>query len=436
MIQLQVLNKIIKDNDMSLITMNSLDKSFFSDYKEEYDYITDFYLDYGKAPDQLTFIGKFPNFDIIEVNETKKYLLDELYNDRNMRSMATAFNKVKDLIRDGQIDKAMKCYMQSTEELASSTHMDSVDLLSDTSRYDDYIDRSSDFTKYFVSTGFPELDELLGGWDRLEELATVVARPNQGKSWILLKWAVAAAEQGLRVGLYSGEMTERKVGYRFDTLYGHFSSTKLSKGNRDIQNEYKNYLDNLKNSIKGELHVLTPAMINGTAGVSALRAFIERDKLDILFVDQHSLLEDDRGAKDPVTAAANISKDLKKLQVLKRIPIIAASQANRKSVDKDGNGRRVEMGLENLAQTDRIGQDSTVVIGLEKKDDLMTLHILKSRDSGFVGQKLNYQTQLDRGMFTYIPNEVVESGNENAEEVFKAIDDKYSVSYIDGTDEF
>ena len=66
----------------------------------------------------------------------------------------------------------------------------------------------------------------------------------------------------------------------------------------------------------------------------------------------------------------------------------------------------------------------------------MTLHILKSRDSGFVGQKLNYQTQLDRGMFTYIPNEVVESGNENAEEVFKAIDDKYSVSYMDGTDEF
>ena len=54
-------------------------------------------------------------------------------------------------------------------------------------------------------------------------------------------------------------------------------------------------------------------MINGPAGVSALRAFIEKEKLDILFVDQHSLLEDDRKAKNPVDKAANISRDLKNL---------------------------------------------------------------------------------------------------------------------------
>jgi replicative DNA helicase len=434
LIQLQVLNTVLKNNDMSLITMNSLDRSFFSDYQAEFDYITDFYLDYGKAPDQLTFVNKFPNFDIIEVNETRKYLLDALYNDRNMRTMAITFNKVKDLIRDGQIDKAMKLYMQSTEELASSTHMDSIDILKDTSRYDDYIEKSNDYSKYYVGTGFKELDDLLGGWDRLEDLVTIVARPNQGKSWILLKCAIAAAEQGLRVGLYSGEMTERKVGYRFDTLQGHFSSTKLSKGSRDIQNEYKTYLDNLKSSVKGELHVLTPAMINGTAGVSALRAFIEKDKLDILFVDQHSLLEDDRGAKDPVTAAANISKDLKKLQVMKRIPIIAASQANRKSVDKDDAGsKKIDMGLENLAQTDRIGQDSTVVIGLVKKEDLMTLHILKSRDSGFVGHKLQYKTQLDRGIFVYIPGEVDVEADES---LYEEIAGRYEADYTGGLEDF
>ena len=40
-------------------------------------------------------------------------------------------------------------------------------------------------------------------------------------------------------------------------------------------------------------------------------------------MDQHSLLEDDKKGRTPVDRAANISKDLKNLQVMKKIPIIA-----------------------------------------------------------------------------------------------------------------
>ena len=58
-------------------------------------------------------------------------------------------------------------------------------------------------------------------------------------------------------------------------------------------------------------------MIGELATVSQLRAFIEKENLDILFVDQHSLLEDERHGKTPVEKAANISKSLKALQVLK-----------------------------------------------------------------------------------------------------------------------
>ena len=432
MIQLQTLNKIIKDNDMSLITMNGLDSSFFSDYPDEFAYICEFYSEYGKAPDQITFLNKFNDFDIVEVNETHKYLLDELYRDRNMRNMATTFNKVKDLIRDGDIDAAMKVYLQATEEIANSTHMDSVDILADTSRYDDYVERSLDFSKFYISTGFKELDDIIGGWDRSEELATILARPGSGKSFLAIRIAIAAAEQGLRVGFYSGEMSERKVGYRIDTLHGHLSNTMISKGNRAIQNEYKNYIDGLKDAIPGEIHVLTPAMINGAAGVNALRAFIEKDKLDMLIVDQHSLLEDDRNAKDPITRASNISKDLKKLQVMKKIPIIAVSQANRKSIDKDDSGKRkVDLGLENLAQSDRIGQDSTIVIGIEKDKDTMKLHLIKSRET-VNGAVLQYHVNLDRGIFMYVPNE-----NDGVTETdYDALEDRFTPSFENGPDEF
>lgn len=361
---------------------------------------------YGNVPDINTFASEFPHFDFIQVNESPSYLIDKLYEDRNARKLSTLFNKIRQEFNDGDIDKAMNTYLSSMNDIAKAKHIESIDLLRDTSRYDAFIDRADDWKKFFVKTGFPELDEIIGGWDRQEELATIVARSNMGKSWILLKCACAAAEQGLNVGIYSGEMSERKVGYRVDTLIGHISNTALTKGNIEVQNEYKQYLDSLPDKFTGTMKVLTPNMIGGPAGVTALRAFIEKDNLDILFVDQHSLLEDDRKAKNPVEKASNISKDLKNLQVLKQIPIISVSQQNRASTE---NG----VGLEHIAQSDRIAQDSTIVLFFEQKEGIITMHLVKSRDSANM-KDLSYAVDLNRGIFTYIPteNDALENGDQ------------------------
>lgn len=397
MIQLQFINYLLSSGDSSLVTLNNLNKDFFSDYTEEYKYITEHLQQYGNVPDTITFLDKFPNFDIIEVNESADYLVDKLYKDKNTRDLASIFNDIKNSLMTDDLDKAMEIYMNSVETMSQAKHIDSVDILRDTSRYEAYLERCDNFDKYYVRTGFKELDEIIGGWDREEELATIAARSNAGKTWILLKCAVSAVEQGLNVGLYSGEMSERKVGYRVDTLISNISNTAITKGDRSIQNVYKKYLDELPNKYKGSLRILTPNMIDGPAGVGALRAFIERDNLDILFIDQHSLLEDDRRARAPYEKAANISKDLKNLQVLKKIPIIAVSQQNRTSTE---NG----VGLEHIAQSDRIAQDSTIVIFFEQKDGTMTMHLVKSRDSANM-KDLKYDVNLNNGTFIYKPDD-------------------------------
>lgn len=397
MIQLQVLNYILNTHDSSILLTNNIDKEFFSDYVDEYNYIIDHLNKYGNIPDQASFLSKFPTFDIIEVNENPEYLLDKLYDDKNTRTLASIFNDIKNNLMSDNIDKAMEIYMNSIESISKAKHFESIDILKNTNRYESYLERCENFDKYFVKTGFNELDNIIGGWDREEELATIVARSNQGKSWVLFKCAVAAVEQGLRVGLYSGEMSEKKVGFRIDTLISNISNMAITKGDRSIQNIYKKYLDELPTKFDGCFKVLTPTMIDGPAGVNALRAFIERDKLDILFIDQHSLLEDDRHAKAPFEKAANISKDLKNLQVLKKIPIIAVSQQNRNSTE---NG----VGLEHIAQSDRIAQDSTIVLFFEQKDGIMTMHLVKSRDSENM-KDLKYSINLNTGTFIYIPED-------------------------------
>lgn len=397
MIQLQFLNYLLKTKDSSILLVNNLNEDFFSDYKDEYNFIINHLREYGNIPDSITFLNNFPSFDVIEVSESPDFLIDKLYEDKNTRVLASIFNKIKKHLMEGDIDKAMELYTSSTDVVLKAKHIDAVDILTNTDRYEAYLQRCENFDKFYVKTGFKELDEIIGGWDREEELATIVARSNQGKSWILFKCAVAAVEQGLNVGIYSGEMSERKVGYRIDTLISNISNSSITKGDRQIQNEYKKHLDSLPNKYKGCLKVLTPNMIDGPAGVTSLRAFIEKENLDILFIDQHSLLEDDRHAKNPVEKASNISRDLKNLQVIKKVPIISVSQQNRNSTE---NG----VGLEHVAQSDRIAQDSTIVIFFEQKDGIMTMHLVKSRDSANM-KDLKYSIDLNKGLFIYIPEE-------------------------------
>ena len=397
MIQLQVLNAIVGNKDSSILLLNNLTEEYFSDYPNEFGFIQRHLSEYGKVPDMASFLDKFPDFEVIEVTEPSSYLLSELYNDRNTRYLAKTFNTIRKLLGEGKTEEAMKLLSTSSNDMVQAIPLEAVDLTQDTTRYDDYVERCSDFSRYYIRTGFSELDDLIGGWDRYEELATIAARPGIGKSWIMLKVATAALEQGLRVGIYSGEMSERKVGYRFDTLVSHISNSAITRGKEYVQNEYKTYIDGLSSKYRGCIKVLTPAMIKGPAGVTALRAFIEKENLDILCVDQHSLLEDDRNAKNPVERAANISKDLKNLQVLKKIPIIAVSQQNRASTE---NGA----GTANIAQSDRISQDSTIIIFLEQKDNVLTLNLSKARDA-INNKKLHYAADFDKGIFQFIPDE-------------------------------
>lgn len=396
-IENQFINYILQYKDSSLITLNNLTDKYFPSYKKEWNFILCHFNQYGNIPDKATFLASFPNFDLIDVQETPQYLIEELFKNFQSSQLAETFNKVRQKLIDGDTKEAVHLYQSAYDNLTTGIALNSFNVLDGKKRYDDYVKKMTDFDKYYVRTGLDELDAIIGGWDRQEELATIVARSGIGKSWMLLKFAIASAQQGLRVGIYSGEMSEEKVGYRIDTLISHLSNGALIHGSSYVQNEYKEYIDTLSTRFKGSIKVLTPLMIGGPAGVNALRAFIEKDQLDILFIDQHSLLDDDRHARNPIERASNISKDLKNLQVMKRIPIISVSQQNRANTD---NG----VGTENVAQSDRIAQDSTLILFLERRKDdssILTINIVKARDS-VSGKKLSYHVDFNTGLFDFI----------------------------------
>lgn len=402
--QLQVLNKILDTGDFSIVTSNNLDSRYFSGYKAEFDYIKNHLDRFGNVPDKLTFLGVFPDFDLQEVKEPDNFLLDQLSEDYNRDYLKTRFNAIKGLIEGGKTDEAVDYFLKSVDNLHVGSAISCTNLLTDTSRYDRYLERLADQKKYYLSTGFDELDALIGGIDRENENMVIIARPGVGKTQLLLKLATEASKAGLTVGIYEGEMTTDKVGYRIDTFLGHIKNSSINRGDAYVQKDYKRYIDSLNCNGYGAIKVFTPTDVSGDVTVDTIKSFIEKEHIEIMFVDQYSLIEDKSYAKNDFEHVGNIAKAIKKLQVSKQIPFISVSQMNR-TKNEEGNQDTTQ-----VAGSDKIPQYATTVIALEQKQNeedksvQLTLNIIKARDGGD-HNKLVYRVGFNTGDFTYIPGE-------------------------------
>lgn len=399
--QNMLLNKILSTKDLSIVTLNGLTDEYFFNYRAEFLFIINHHKAYGVVPDQLTFLNTFPDFDIHDVQEPNNFLLEQLYKDYNTSYIASRFNNIKKMLEQGLVEDAAKYFMESTQDMHKGSVLQPVDLMKDTSRYDRYLERTTNWDQYYISTGFVELDKHIGGIDCKNENMVIAARTGIGKTQTLIKMAASALMQGKRVGVFEGEMTEDKLGYRLDTFLGHISNTAINRGELYVQQEYKQYIDNLALANYGSFKVLTPNGAGGKVTVDTLAAFIEKENLEILFIDQYSLLEDTSKARTSFERVGNIAKEIKQLQVKYQIPIIAVSQMNR-TKNEDGSQDTTQIGL-----SDMIPQYATVLLMLDRdKNDKkkLTINIVKARDGGD-GNKLDYIVDWNQGTFKYIPSE-------------------------------
>lgn len=400
MVSLQILNKVLTTKDLSIITDNNLSEEYFQGYENEYKYILDHYNKYNQVPDMETFLSTFQSFEPFEVTENDKYLLEKINEEHLYNDLVQVINKSAEYLKTDSIT-ACEYLMSKIPSLQTTTGNTSTDIISQASeRFNKYLEKQTMTANTSILTGLEELDQVIGGWEYGEELVTIVARTNQGKSWILLKFLMEAWRQGKRVLLYSGEMSATKLGYRFDALLQHFSNRNLVRGNDEPN--YKTFIEELKQN-KTPFIIVTQKDLNGRATVSKIRNLAKKYEVDIIGIDQYSLMEDERRCKGDAirTAYANITEDLFKLSTEMQIPILGLVQSNRegaKSKEEQGTPE-----LENVAESDAIVQNSSKVISLRQTGAGLELCIKKNRE-GQVGDKLLYFWDIDKGTFTYIPS--------------------------------
>lgn len=221
------------------------------------------------------------------------------------------------------------------------------------------LERRKNGTDVPIQTGITSFDNLFRGFSP-GELTVIGARPSVGKSAFAANIAVNAAKKGKRVAIVSLEMSEIQYGERLLSSNAFVDSKKIQHANLD----YRDFLL-IVDAIKG-LSTLSLDYLFDVTTIEQLyedvQERVDGEGLDLLLIDYMQLLRTTYKADTENNRVAYISRILKEITRIFKIPIISLSQLNRES-QKNPNMKPV---LSNLRDSGSIEQDADNVILLHR----------------------------------------------------------------------
>lgn len=243
-------------------------------------------------------------------------------------------------------------------------------------------------TQNKISTGWPELDEKLGGGVGRQELILFAANSGGGKSMTMLNLAKNFLAQGLHGVYISLEMGEGIVSKRLDSMISHISQDNLLKEMQKVAIEIE------KASGKMGKFIIKRMPENRT-NINSIRSYLQQleqskgfrpdfivvDYIDIMGTT-HSISSDNLFIKDKY-----VTEEVRSLGYDFDCIMVSASQLGRAAIEADKLSQaHIQGGISKINTS-----DYTVAV---KQDDLMRaageiyFEILKSRNSGGVGSRL------------------------------------------------
>jgi replicative DNA helicase len=218
-----------------------------------------------------------------------------------------------------------------------------------------------------ISTGFKDLDGLLGGFMK-SDLVILAARPSVGKTSLALDFLRnCSVTTGKKAAFFSLEMGRDQI---VDRLLGMQSQIPFW----DIRNRKMD--DDKMMRLVDTMGELSEAeiMIDDKPGQSimevrtkARRLKLERG-LDIIFVDYLQLMRGNSRNRDNRTLEVQeISQGLKNLARELEIPVVALSQLSRNIEQRSGSGKRRPQ-LSDLRESGSIEQDADIVMFIDREE--------------------------------------------------------------------
>lgn len=222
---------------------------------------------------------------------------------------------------------------------------------------------SKNISSFSVPSGFFELDEILGGFQK-SDLIIIAARPSMGKTAFAMSAARnAAIDHHVPIGVFSLEMSTIQLATRLISAEARINAHNVRTGKFRAEEGAK---------ISRTVHKLSkaPIYIDDTPGISILelRAKARRLKNEkncgLIIVDYLQLVNPSSSMESREREISSISRSLKALAKELNIPVIALSQLNR-AVESRSDKKPM---LSDLRESGSIEQDADVVLFLYRPE--------------------------------------------------------------------
>lgn len=405
----QILYYIIEDpSNISRVFKDSfVETSFFKEkgINQAVNICVDYYETYGKAITdkeyEVSLQRKFTSKKIEESEhlaatkawaEAKDWdgVIDDSQFDRIYKDFVdVAINKKaidiivgnKDLLEE---NKTTEYIVKTTEELGKiirinddeDSNVEVLDVYRDVdSQIKDIEERRDPSFHRGIPTGIKAVDNVFVGFEP-KNLTVIVAMVNTGKSTLTLNLSKNMAEMyGKKVLIISLEMSTQQWARKFNSLDFEIPYTYLQKGDTKLfsDSDFIKLTDSLKerkekvekNEIKGEYKILTASA--GKYSFQDLMRIKDKKlptfKPDVILIDQLSLIRIP-GKKPKQDELGDVTNEIIAYGQANDIPMVLVAQANRASVQKVKGKREIDINIENIEDSHKVGANAHNVMAL------------------------------------------------------------------------
>lgn len=220
------------------------------------------------------------------------------------------------------------------------------------------------FLRKNMSTGFTDLNTILGGGFARSDLVILAARPAMGKTALALNICVNMATQHKKpVALFNLEMSKEQLITRMLCMESGMNSRALRSGTLHTD-EWQSLSNAITNLSEAPIFIDDSSMITpGEIRAKCRRLKAEHKDLGLICIDYLQLMELS-GSENRAQEISKISRSLKQLAREMEVPVIALSQLNR-GVEQRQNKRPM---MSDLRESGSIEQDADIVMMLYRDE--------------------------------------------------------------------
>lgn len=331
-------------------------------------------------------------------------LFDNLRDLRKRRELVMLSKKIEGVVQsEDSVKQRVNELEQELTEIAESTHsgeaLEKVQDLRESLNTHLYELRHTDGA-VGVGTGLGDLDRLTNGYEGGEYIL-IAARPSVGKSDLMIKQALSAAQEGAKTAVFTLEMQKMEIMKRIISQLSGIDRQKVRRGtcnDKEARKIHRCITD------LSDMPLWVDDTSNKLDEISyRIQRGVRQDEMDIAFIDYMGQISTRERYKSMREQKAKITQYLKQLAKSTGIPIVCLAQLNRNVEHREDPIPR----LSDLRESGQLEQDADIVLFLARPgmyDDDTDLSVTKlkigKQRNGPLGL-LNLHYDLQTGRFEH-----------------------------------